>query len=101
MKQLPGQGTQQNQRHARPKQSQRRKLGVQQEEPHHPKPKGKSSERAITGHQTAMPGIKTPTSRHIILTSDGPLGRFLNLRLNVHAPYSVILRQATKIRSLR
>lgn len=55
----------------------------------------------ITGHQTAMPGIKTPTSRHIILTSDGPLGRFLNLRLNVHAPYSVILRQATKIRSLR
>ncbi|HUU92044.1 MAG TPA: metallophosphoesterase [Phycisphaerae bacterium] len=58
------------------------------------------AEILVTGHQTAMPGIKTPTSRHIILTSDGPLGRFLNLRLNVHAPYSVVLRQATKVRSL-
>ncbi|HUU10918.1 MAG TPA: metallophosphoesterase [Phycisphaerae bacterium] len=54
----------------------------------------------ITGHQTSMPGIKTPTSRHIILTSDGPLGRFLNLRLNVQAPYNVVLRQAIKVRSL-
>lgn len=59
------------------------------------------AEILVTGHQSAMPGIKTPTSRHIILTSDGPLGRFLNLRLNVHAPYSVILRQAAKVRSLR
>jgi len=59
------------------------------------------AEILVTGHQSAMPGIKTPTSRHIILTSDGPLGRFLNLRLNVHAPYSVVLRQATKVRSLR
>jgi len=54
----------------------------------------------ITGHQTSMPGVKTPTSRHIILTSDGPLGRFLNLRLNVRAPFDVVLRQARKIRSL-
>jgi len=55
----------------------------------------------ITGHQTSLPGVKTPTSRHIILTSDGPLGRFLPLRLNVRAPYNVVLRQAMKIRSLR
>ena len=58
------------------------------------------AEILITGHQTSMPGVKTPTSRHIILTSDGPLGRFLSLRLNVRAPYNVVLRQATKIRSL-
>lgn len=58
------------------------------------------AEILITGHQTSMPGVKTPTSRHIILTSDGPLGRFLNLRLNVRAPYDVVLRQARKIRSL-
>jgi len=54
----------------------------------------------VTGHQTSLPGVKTPTSRHIILTSDGPLGRFLALRLNVRAPYHVVLRQAKKIRSL-
>jgi len=58
------------------------------------------AEVLITGHQTSMPGVKTPTTRHIILTSDGPLGRFLTLRLNVRAPYNVILRQVTKIRSL-
>jgi len=58
------------------------------------------AEILITGHQSSMPGVKTPTSRHIILTSDGPLGRFLNLRLNVRAPYDVVLRQARKIRSL-
>ena len=58
------------------------------------------AEVLITGHQTSMPGVKTPTSRHIILTSDGPLGRFLTLRLNVQAPYNVILRQVTKIRSI-
>jgi hypothetical protein len=59
-----------------------------------------AAEVLITGHQTSMPGVKTPTSRHIILTSDGPLGRFLTLRLNVQAPYNVILRQVTKIRSI-
>jgi len=59
------------------------------------------AEILITGHQTSLPGVKTPTSRHIILTSDGPLGRFLAVRLNVRAPYNVVLRQATKIRSLR
>lgn len=55
----------------------------------------------VTGHQTSLPGVKTPTSRHIILTSDGPLGRFLTLRLNVRAPYHVVLRQAKKVRSLQ
>ena len=59
------------------------------------------AEILVTGHQTSLPGVKTPTSRHIILTSDGPLGRFLSLRLNVRAPYHVVLRQAMKIRSLR
>ncbi|MEA3368201.1 MAG: hypothetical protein U9R68_08825 [Planctomycetota bacterium] len=59
------------------------------------------AEILVTGHQTSLPGVKTPTSRHIILTSDGPLGRFLALRLNVRAPYHVVLRQAMKIRSLR
>jgi len=58
------------------------------------------AEILVTGHQTSLPGVKTPTSRHIILTSDGPLGRFLTLRLNVRAPYHVVLRQAMKIRSL-
>jgi hypothetical protein len=54
----------------------------------------------VTGHQASMPGLKTPTSRHVILTSDGPLGRFLQLRLSVRAPLHVIVRQVTKIRSL-
>ena len=54
----------------------------------------------VTGHQQSMPGVKTPTSRHIILTSDGPLGRFLLARLSVKVPYHVLLRQVTKIRSL-
>jgi serine/threonine-protein phosphatase PP1 catalytic subunit len=58
------------------------------------------AELLITGHQNSMPGIKTPTTRHIILTSDGPLGRFLMLRLNVQAPFHVVLRQVTKIRDL-
>ena len=54
----------------------------------------------VTGHQTSMPGVKTPTSRHIILTSDGPLGRFLLARLGVKVPYHALLRQVTKIRLL-
>ena len=62
--------------------------------------KSMGAEILITGHQTSMPGIKTPTSRHIILTSDGALGRFLLVRLNVQMPHHVLVRQATKIRSL-
>lgn len=58
------------------------------------------AEVLVTGHQTSMPGIKTPTSRHIIVTSDGPLGRFLLVRLNVRVPYNTLLRQVTKIRSI-
>ena len=54
----------------------------------------------ITGHQTSMPSLKTPTSRHIILTSDGPLGRFLTMRLDTPLQYQAILRHVTKIRSL-
>lgn len=53
----------------------------------------------VTGHQSSMPGVKTPTTRHIILTSDGPLGRFLPLKLSVQVPYHVLVRQVTKIRT--
>jgi hypothetical protein len=62
--------------------------------------KSVGAEVLVTGHQTSMPGIKTPTSRHIILTSDGALGRLLTLRLGAHVPHTVLLRQVTKIRSL-
>jgi hypothetical protein len=62
--------------------------------------KSVGAEILVTGHQTSMPGVKTPTSRHIVLTSDGALGRFLLARLNVHVPHTVLLRQVTKIRSL-
>jgi hypothetical protein len=62
--------------------------------------KSVAAEILVTGHQTSMPGVKTPTSRHIVLTSDGPLGRFLLLRLNVQVPHTVLLRQVAKIRSL-
>jgi hypothetical protein len=58
------------------------------------------AEILVTGHQTSMPGVKTPTSRHIVLTSDGALGRFLLARLNVRVPHTTLLRQVTKIRSL-
>ena len=54
----------------------------------------------VTGHQTSMPGIKTPTSRHIVLVSDGPLGRVLSMRLSVQVPHYVLVRQVIKIRSL-
>jgi hypothetical protein len=58
------------------------------------------AEVLVTGHQTSMPGVKTPTSRHIVLTSDGPLGRFLHLRMNVQVPHHALVRQVMKIRSL-
>ena len=58
------------------------------------------AEVLITGHQPSMPGVKTPTTRHIVLTSDGPLGRFLPLRLNVQTPRHMLVRQVLKIRSL-
>ena len=54
----------------------------------------------VTGHQTSMPGVKTPTSRHIVLVSDGPLGRVLSMRLSVQVPHHVLVRQVIKIRSL-
>ena len=62
--------------------------------------KAVGAEILVTGHQTSMPGVKTPTSRHIVLTSDGALGRFLLLRLGARVPHTVLLRQVTKIRSL-
>jgi len=62
--------------------------------------KALAAEILVTGHQPSMPGIKTPTTRHIILTSDGALGRFLMLRLNVQVPHRVLVRQVTKIRTL-
>jgi len=54
----------------------------------------------VTGHQNSMPGVKAPTSRHIILTSDGPMGRFLQLPLATSVPHRALVRQVTKIRSL-
>jgi len=54
----------------------------------------------VTGHQTSMPGIKTPTSQHIVLVSDGPLGRVLSMRLSVQVSHDVLVRQVIKIRSL-
>jgi hypothetical protein len=53
MKQLPRKGAQQNQCHARLLQFQRWKLGIQQEEPYHSKPKGQDRTKAIPGHQLA------------------------------------------------
>jgi hypothetical protein len=58
------------------------------------------AEILLTGHQTSQPGVKTPTSRHIILISNGPLGRFLLVRLNAQLPHQVLVRQVTKIRSI-
>ena len=55
----------------------------------------------ITGHESSIPGVKTPTSRHIVLTSDGPLGTVLLLALGAEAPHGVLTRQAKKIRSLK
>ena len=55
----------------------------------------------ITGHQSSLPGIKTPTSRHLILTSDGRLGSVLVVPLNRHIPQGALARQVLRIRSLR
>jgi len=57
-----------------------------------------SARLLITGHQTCLPGVKAPTSRHIILTSDGPLGTFLPTSLELALPHAVILKQVHKIR---
>ncbi|MBM4017685.1 MAG: hypothetical protein FJ288_05055 [Planctomycetes bacterium] len=58
------------------------------------------AEVLVTGHQPSEPGVKAPTSRQIILVSEGPLGRFLLMRLGAPVPYNALLRQVTKIRSL-
>jgi len=55
----------------------------------------------VTGHQTSLPGVKTPTSRHLILTSDGRLGTVLLVPLHTRIPQGVLARQVTRIRSLR
>jgi hypothetical protein len=54
----------------------------------------------VTGHQMSMPGVKAPTSRQIILVSEGPLGRFLLMPLGDSIPYNTLLRHVTRIRSL-
>ncbi len=54
----------------------------------------------VTGHQTSTRGVKTPTTRHIVLTSDGPLGRFLLLPLDTEVPHGALARQVMKISSL-
>ena len=58
------------------------------------------AEILVTGHQASTPGVKAPTSRHIIMASEGATGRFLLMRLNTHVPYNVLLRQVTRISSL-
>jgi hypothetical protein len=55
----------------------------------------------VTGHQSSMPGVKAPTSRHVMLTSDGPLGAFLHASLGVQVTQAVLVRQVKKIRTLR
>jgi hypothetical protein len=55
----------------------------------------------VTGHQTSLPGVKTPTSHHLILTSDGRLGTVLLVPLHTRVPQGVLARQVTRIRSLR
>ena len=54
----------------------------------------------VTGHQASAPGVKAPTSRHIILVSDGASGRFLLMRLGATVPFNVLLQQVTRISSL-
>ena len=58
------------------------------------------AEVLVTGHQASAPGVKAPTSRHIILVSDGPSGRFLHIRLDTSVPFNVLLHQVTRISSL-
>ena len=58
------------------------------------------AEVLVTGHQTSAPGVKAPTSRHIILVSDGAAGRLLLMRLSTHVPFNVLLRQVARINSL-
>jgi hypothetical protein len=58
------------------------------------------AEVLVTGHQASAPGVKAPTSRHIILVSDGASGRFLLMRLSANVPFNVLLRQVTRIGSL-
>ena len=53
MKELPGEGTQQDQGYARPQQSQRWELSIQQEEPYQPNPEDKNGSKAVTGYQMA------------------------------------------------
>ncbi len=55
----------------------------------------------VTGHQACLPGVKAPTSRHITLTSDGPLGTFLPTSLELALSHAVVLRQVRKIQGLR
>jgi len=55
----------------------------------------------VTGHQSSMPGVKAPTSRHVMLTSDGPLGTFLHTALGIQMQQAVLMRQVRKIRTLR
>jgi hypothetical protein len=58
------------------------------------------AEVLVTGHQPSAPGVKAPTSRHIILVSEGAAGRFLLMRLGASVPFNVLLRQVTRIQSL-
>ncbi len=62
--------------------------------------KAVGAEMLVTGHQSSMPGVKVPTSRHIVLTSDGPLGRVLLLPLGTDVPHAVLARQVMKVRTL-
>ena len=58
------------------------------------------AEVLVTGHQTSMPGLKTPTTRHLVLTSDGPLGRFVVVPLAAPVLPGPLARQVRKVRSL-
>lgn len=59
------------------------------------------AEILVTGHQASMPGVKTPTTRHIVLQSDGPLGRLMLLPLGVPVLHGALSSQVMKVRALR
>ncbi len=54
----------------------------------------------VTGHRASMPGLKRPTSRHLVLQSDGVFGRVLLLPLGVSVLPGPLSRTVQKIRDL-
>lgn len=62
--------------------------------------KAVGAEVLITGHRTSQPGLKRPTSRHLVLTSDGVFGRVLLLPLGTGVLPGPLSRTVQRIRDL-